>query len=113
MMNISPLMRLSASRTQLPSINAEACCLDTAAPGFDDGPVCCPSPRLRGEDRHPRAQRRQRVAEDRVEPRSSESVTAALAPHPPPYQVRGRLFGHLLPACGEKENMKGDAQAYC
>ena len=32
-----------------------------------------------------------------------DAIAAALAPHPPPYQVRGRLFGHLLPACGEKE----------
>ena len=106
MMNISPLMQLSASRTQLQSTNAEACCLDTAAPGSDDGPVCCPSPRLWGEDRHPRAQRGQRVAEDRVEGRSSESVTAALASHPPPYQVRGRLFGQLLTASGKRKTSK-------
>jgi hypothetical protein len=33
--------------------------------------------------------------------RSSKSVTAALALHPP--------FGHFLPAYGEKENMKGNA----
>ena len=26
------------------------------------------------------------------------AIATALAPHPPPYQVRGRLFGHLLPA---------------
>ena len=25
------------------------------------------------------------------------------APHPLPYPVRDRLFGHLLPACGEKD----------
>jgi hypothetical protein len=29
-------------------------------------------------------------------------VGAKSAPHPPPYPVRGRLFGHLLPARGEK-----------
>jgi hypothetical protein len=49
MMNISPLMQLSASRMELPSTNAEAYYLDTAAQGSDDDPVCCPSPRLRGE----------------------------------------------------------------
>ena len=30
------------------------------------------------------------------------AIPLAAAPHPPPYQVRGGLFAHLLPACGEK-----------
>jgi hypothetical protein len=32
-----------------------------------------------------------------------QAFCAKSAPHPPLYQVRGRLFGHLLPACGEKD----------
>lgn len=54
MIKISPLMQLSASRTQLQSTNAEACCLDTAATGSDDGPDCCPYPRLQGKEKHQR-----------------------------------------------------------
>jgi hypothetical protein len=78
MMNISPLMRLSASRTELQSTKAEACCLDTAAAGCNDAVL------LRIDD-------------------ALAVIAAALsAPHPAPYQVRGKLFGQLLPAGGEK-----------
>jgi hypothetical protein len=59
MMKISPSMQRIALRLQLPSTNARACCLDTAATNSDDEAVCFPSPAQRGEGG---AQRRMRGA---------------------------------------------------
>jgi hypothetical protein len=47
MMKISPSMQRIALRLQLPSTNARACCLDTAATNSDDEAVCFPSPAQR------------------------------------------------------------------
>jgi len=47
MMKISPSMQRIALRLQLPSTNAGACCLGTAATNSDDEVVCFPSPAQR------------------------------------------------------------------
>jgi hypothetical protein len=76
MIKISPLMQLSASRTELQSTNAEACCLDTAASSFNDDA----------------ASGRQAAIND------AWAVTAAALPAPHP-----SLRATFSPRSGEKE----------
>ncbi len=63
-----------------------------------------PSPRIAGRGCQRRVRgdgaraREWRGCRQRREQEVGAAACIALAPHPAPYQVRGRLFGHLLPA---------------